>query len=161
MGGSTVFHDNQFNCLSFYLFLYLNCLFIHYLVSSASIWLTAIWPDLFHLFALLSAVRIGSWGLGEKGFLLFSLSLPLLYLKKAWCVIWDSQEAQWQRICLQMQEMQETPVWSLGQEDPLEEEMATHSGILACKILWTEEPGWLQSMGIEKSWIWLSTYHGV
>ena len=38
-------------------------------------------------------------------------------------------------------------VWSMGQEDPLEEEMATHSSILAWKIPWTEEPGRLQSMG--------------
>ena len=38
-------------------------------------------------------------------------------------------------------------VWSLGQEDPLEEEMATHSSILAGKILWTEKPRGLQSMG--------------
>ena len=38
-------------------------------------------------------------------------------------------------------------VQSLGQEDPLEEGMATHSSILAWRILWTEEPGRLQSMG--------------
>ena len=38
-----------------------------------------------------------------------------------------------------MQEMPETQVWSMGREDPLEEEMATHSGILAWEILWTEE----------------------
>ena len=43
--------------------------------------------------------------------------------------------------------MQETQVQSLGPEDPLEEEMATHSGILAWKVPWTEEPGGLQSMG--------------
>ena len=43
--------------------------------------------------------------------------------------------------------MQEMWVRSLGWEDPLEEEMATHSSILAWKILWTEEPGGLQSMG--------------
>ena len=42
--------------------------------------------------------------------------------------------------------MQETWVWSLGQEDPLEKEMATHSSILTWKIPWTEEPGGLQSM---------------
>ena len=42
---------------------------------------------------------------------------------------------------------QETWVWSLGWEDPLEKEMATHSGILACKIPGTEGPGGLQSMG--------------
>ena len=40
------------------------------------------------------------------------------------------------------------PVRSLGQENPLEEEMATHSSILAWRILWTEEPG-LQSMGLQ------------
>ena len=46
--------------------------------------------------------------------------------------------------------MQETWVWSLGQEDPLEKEMATHSSILAWKILWSEEPGGLQSMGLQR-----------
>ena len=43
--------------------------------------------------------------------------------------------------------VQETWVQSLGQEDPLEEEVATHSGILAWRIPWTEEPGGLQSTG--------------
>ena len=43
--------------------------------------------------------------------------------------------------------MQETWVQSLGQEDPLEEGMATYSSILAWRISWTEEPGRLQSMG--------------
>ena len=43
--------------------------------------------------------------------------------------------------------MQETQVQSLGGEDPLEKEMATHSSILAWKISWTEEPGELQSLG--------------
>ena len=43
--------------------------------------------------------------------------------------------------------IRETGVQSLGQEDPLEKEMATHSSILAWKIPWTEEPGRLQSMG--------------
>ena len=43
--------------------------------------------------------------------------------------------------------MQETWVQSQGEEDPLEEEMATHSSILAWKIPWTEEPGGLQSTG--------------
>ena len=42
--------------------------------------------------------------------------------------------------------MQETRVQSLGREDPLEEGMATHPGILAWRIPWTEEPGGLQSM---------------
>ena len=51
---------------------------------------------------------------------------------------------------------QETWVQSLGQEDPLEKEMATHSSILAWEFLWTEESGGLQSMGSQKSWTRLS-----
>ena len=46
--------------------------------------------------------------------------------------------------------MQETQVQSLGQEDSLEEAMATHSSILAWRIPWTEEPGGLQSMGLQR-----------
>ena len=49
-----------------------------------------------------------------------------------------------------MQEIQETWIWSLGKEDPLEEEMATHSSFLAWEIPWTEEPGRLQSMGSQR-----------
>ena len=51
------------------------------------------------------------------------------------------------KIYLPMQETLETWVWSLGQEDTLEEEMATHSSILAWRIPRTEEPAGLQSMG--------------
>ena len=46
--------------------------------------------------------------------------------------------------------MQETWVQSLGWEDPLEKEMATHSNILAWRIPWTEEPGGLQSKGLQR-----------
>ena len=45
--------------------------------------------------------------------------------------------------------MHEMWVQSLGREDPLEKEMATHSSILAWEIPWTEEPGGLQSMGLQ------------
>ena len=66
----------------------------------------------------------------------------------------------WENIC-QVQDMvaqrlkrlpamQETWVQSLGQEDALEKEMATHSSILAWRIPWTEEPGGLQSMGSQR-----------
>ena len=48
-------------------------------------------------------------------------------------------------------ERQETWVRFLGREDPLEKEMAIHSSILAWRILWTEEPGRLQSMESQKS----------
>ena len=47
--------------------------------------------------------------------------------------------------------MQETWVQSLGQEDPLEKEMAAHSSILAWRIPWTEEPGRLQTMGSQRA----------
>ena len=69
---------------------------------------------------------------------------------------WASQMAQWfkkkkkKKIHLSMQEMQETWLRSLGQEDPLGEKMAMHSSVLAWKIPWTEEPGGLQSMGSQR-----------
>ena len=47
--------------------------------------------------------------------------------------------------------MQETWVWSLDWEDALEKEIANHSSILACEILWTQEPGRLQSMRLKKA----------
>ena len=46
--------------------------------------------------------------------------------------------------------IQETWVQSLGREDSVEEEMAIHSSILAWRTLWTEEPGWLQSIGLQR-----------
>ena len=52
--------------------------------------------------------------------------------------------------------IKETQVQSLGQEDPLEKEMATHSSTLAWKIPWTEEPGRLQVRSVTKSQILLS-----
>ena len=55
--------------------------------------------------------------------------------------------AQWVKNLFAMQGTQEMPIGSLGQEDPLEEEVETHPSVLAWKILWTEKPGGLQSMG--------------
>ena len=60
-------------------------------------------------------------------------------------VSWASLVAQMVKNLLARQE-----VWSLGQEDPLEKEMATHSCILTWRIPWTEEPGGLQSMGSQR-----------
>ena len=51
---------------------------------------------------------------------------------------------------------EETWVWSLGREDPMEEGITIHSSILTLRIPWTEGPGGLQSMGLQKSQIWLS-----
>ena len=55
--------------------------------------------------------------------------------------------------------IQETLVWSLGPKDPLEKKMATHSSILAWKIPWTEEPGVLQSIGMQRVRHNLETEH--
>ena len=62
-------------------------------------------------------------------------------------MLWDSLVAQ---MVKNLPAMQETWVPSLGQEDALEKEMATHSGTLAWKIPWTEEPGGLQSIGSQR-----------
>ena len=62
-------------------------------------------------------------------------------------VNWASWVAQ---LVKKLPEMQETWVQSLGQEDHLDKEMATHSSILTTEILWTEEPSWLQSMGLQR-----------
>ena len=59
--------------------------------------------------------------------------------------------AQWYRIYLAKQEMQQTWVQSLGQEDALEKEMETHSSILAWETPRTEESGGLQSIGLQKA----------
>ena len=79
-----------------------------------------------------------------------------LYMDVTRCQYWNqisSLVAQWYRTHLPVQE-----VWvqSLGWEDTLEKEMATHSSILAWGIPWTEEPRGLPSMGLQKSWTRLS-----
>ena len=58
---------------------------------------------------------------------------------------------QWERICLSKHETQETWVQGLDWEDSLEEEMATHSSILAWRIPWAEKTGGLQSMGLQSA----------
>ena len=55
--------------------------------------------------------------------------------------------------------VQEAQVQFLGQEDPLEKGMATHSSILAWEIPWTEEPGWLQSMGLQSDMTEQLSFH--
>ena len=57
--------------------------------------------------------------------------------------------------------MQETCIRSLGWEDPLQEGMATHSSILAWRILWTEEPGELQSRGLQRVGLGWATKHSI
>ena len=58
--------------------------------------------------------------------------------------------ANGRELACQFRRQEETPVWCLGQNDPLEEGMATHSRILAWRIPWTEEPGSLCSMGSQR-----------
>ena len=72
-----------------------------------------------------------------------------------WLSIWSSLHTTfWTSLVAQtvkcLSTMQETRVQSLGQEDPLEKEMAIHSSTIAWKIPWTEEPGGLQSMGSQR-----------
>ena len=57
---------------------------------------------------------------------------------------------QWLRLVKSLPAMQKAKVQSLGQEDPLEKEMATHYRIFAWEIPWTEEPDGLQSIGSQK-----------
>jgi len=64
--------------------------------------------------------------------------------------MWASVMAQWVKSLPAMQETQETRVLSLSEKDPLEDEMATHCSILAWRIPWTEEPGGLLSIGLQR-----------
>ena len=66
-----------------------------------------------------------------------------------WCK-WSFKVPLVAQMVKNMPEMHETQVRSLGREDPLEKEMATHSSNLAWRIPWTEEPGGLQSMGLQR-----------
>ena len=77
-----------------------------------------------------------------------------MYLVYQWEDVFRGQEVGWASLVAQIVKnlppKQETPVQSLGQEDPLEKGMANHSSILAWRIPWTEEPGRLQSMGLQR-----------
>ena len=65
-----------------------------------------------------------------------------------WKLIWKVRASLVAKTVKCLPTIQETWVRSLGQEDPLEKEMVSHSNILAWKIPWTEEPGRLQSTGL-------------
>ena len=65
------------------------------------------------------------------------------------CYVYLAPHGSVVKNCLPVQETQEMWVGSLGREDPLKKEMATHSSILAWKIPWTEEPCGLQSLGLQ------------
>ena len=88
-------------------------------------------------------VHLFNWSTLIRCVVVFHCDTDLHFPNRQWGA---SQVAPQSRICLPMQETQEIQVWSLGREDHLEEEMATHSRILAWEIPRTEEPGRLQSM---------------
>ena len=80
------------------------------------------------------------------------VGLPLLYAVIQRRRLLSKLSLSHNNVAFEMVLKREARVQSLGWEDPLEKEMATHSSILAWEIPWTEEPGRLQSMGSQKSW---------
>ena len=94
-------------------------------------------PDVPHLRSLHRLPRQG-WGLSALRFSLYALAL-----------LPDSASLVAQTV-KNLPAMQETRVRSLGQEDPLEKGMATHSSVLAWRIPWTEEPARIQAMGSQR-----------
>ena len=86
----------------------------------------------------------------HSGILLSHKNHEILSLDLRRMDLGSSRVDQWVKNPPAMQEIPETRVRSLGQEDPLEEEMASHSNILAWRILWTEERGGLQSMRLQR-----------
>ena len=99
----------------------------------------------------------GNWNQGRcpGSFELLLLSLFYTYITFSYYYLWL---AYWGLLGFSggsdvrnLPAMEETWVWSLDQEDPLEKGMATHTSILAWKVPWTEEPGGLQSMGYKES----------
>ena len=81
---------------------------------------------------------------------LIDVSQASFHFSKVQTSIWAFQVAHWDRIHLPMQETQEMRVWFPGREEPPEDEMATCSSILAWRTPRTEEPGGLESMGLQR-----------
>ena len=85
-----------------------------------------------------------------SGILLRHKSNEIMSFDLRWIVLGSSRVVQWVKNPPAMPEIPEIRVQSLGQEDPLEDEMASHSSILAWRILWTEEPGGLESIRLQR-----------
>ena len=95
-----------------------------------------------------------------------SMATDFLKNTKSVTIVYETRESSWPacltpesaweafplvtQVVKSLPAMRETWVQSLGQEDPLEKEIATHSSILVWKIPWIEEPGRLQSMGLQR-----------
>ena len=84
---------------------------------------------------------------------LVQIFIDRLYIGRWHCTLLKLPRMQWWRIYLPMQDMPEMQVWSLGQE------LAIHSSILAWRIPWTEEPGRLQSVRLQRVRYDLATEH--
>ena len=87
--------------------------------------------------------------------LAFDVKVRLLSISHGWQLFYKADLKEWvwfpgSSVVKNLPTMQETWVWSLGRKDLLEKEMATHSSILAWKILWAEEPGGLQCIGLQR-----------
>ena len=89
----------------------------------------------------------GGWGEAQEGGIIRTLTTD------SCCRVAEANSMLWASLMAQMGEnlpaMQEIQAQSLGQERPLEMGMAIHSSILAWRIPWTQEPGGLQSMGLQ------------
>ena len=110
------------------------------------------WPRLAQECPEISSRGVGQWwpaaGLGA-----LSVAVHEWDLLKEVAIIFITSTIIWPQVAQRLKNlpaMRETWVQSLGQEDPLEKEMATHSSILAWRIPWTEEPGGPQSMGSQR-----------
>ena len=100
-------------------------------------------------------IRINIVGISQQCWVLYIFPVFPTILDLIMVLTWImliTKVAQWVKNLPAMQEIQETKVWSLGREDPLEEGMATHSSILAWRLPWTEGPDrlsyiWSQRVG--------------
>ena len=114
--------------------------------------LTAYWPPLFVYFTSIMWMPYHKWSQKKSS----HLFLPNMLLLLFFFFFFQSYWAAVTQTVNNLPAMQETWVWSLGWEDPLEKEMAIHSSILAWKIPWTEEPGGLQSVGSPRVGHWMT-----
>ena len=104
---------------------------------------------------LISKWMASAW-LSKISWPLMNCFVSGLYILFPWSIcLFTCQYHNWTSLVAQTVKnppaMQETWVQSLGLEDPLEKDMVIHSSILAWRILWTQEPGGLQSMGLQKA----------
>ena len=116
-----------------------------------------IWLFLLFTLCAFSAPGACSWTQYTVLPCVFTLLLPMS-VSDFPCFWWSWEASLVSQTVKRLPAIWETWVWSLGWEDPLEKEMATHSSTLAWKITWMEEPGGLYSPWVSKSQTWLSDF---